>query len=132
VKWVILLYIVTYKGLAWLIIVGSRFDDWICWTSLLQLHLITTAHTLNSFLITNLSLLSGSWRVSSLSNSLQLSTTESRTELTSCGPNMEHPVGKFIPLLLSIATKHDTISRQRIDLYKRIPCCGNVFQLVVV
>jgi hypothetical protein len=37
--------------------VGSRFDDWIYWTSLLQLHLIITAQTLNSFWITNLSLL---------------------------------------------------------------------------
>jgi hypothetical protein len=36
--------------------VGYRFDDWIYWTSLPQLHLIITAHTLNSFLITNLSL----------------------------------------------------------------------------
>jgi hypothetical protein len=37
-------------------IVGSRLDDWIYWTSLLRLQLIITAHTLNSFLITNLSL----------------------------------------------------------------------------
>jgi hypothetical protein len=36
--------------------VGSRFDDWIYWTSPLQLQLFTTVHTLNSFLITNLSL----------------------------------------------------------------------------
>jgi hypothetical protein len=43
---------VTYKRLAWLIIVGSRFDDWIYWTSILQLQLIITVHTLNS--ITNL------------------------------------------------------------------------------
>jgi hypothetical protein len=28
---------------------GSRFDDFIYWTSLLQLHLVITAHTLNSF-----------------------------------------------------------------------------------
>jgi hypothetical protein len=34
---------------------GSRFDDLIFWTPLLQLHLITTATTLNSW-ITNLSL----------------------------------------------------------------------------
>jgi hypothetical protein len=25
------IYIVTYKGLSWLIIVGSKFDDWIYW-----------------------------------------------------------------------------------------------------
>jgi hypothetical protein len=36
--------------------VGSRFDDSIYWTSLLQLQFIITVHTLNSFLITNLSL----------------------------------------------------------------------------
>jgi hypothetical protein len=53
---IIILYIVTYRGLAWLIIVGSRFDDWMYWTSVLQLQLIITANTLNSFLIMNLSL----------------------------------------------------------------------------
>jgi hypothetical protein len=35
-------------------IVDSRFYDWIYWTSLLQLQLIITVHTLNSFLIKNL------------------------------------------------------------------------------
>jgi hypothetical protein len=40
-------------------IVGSRFDIWIYWTPLLQLHLITTVRTFNSFLMSNLSLLSG-------------------------------------------------------------------------
>jgi hypothetical protein len=49
-------------------IVGSRFDDWVYWTYVLQFHLITRVHTLNS-LITNLSLLPESWRVSTLSNS---------------------------------------------------------------
>jgi hypothetical protein len=43
-------------GLAWLIIVGSRFDDWIYFTSLLQLQLIITVDTFDSFLITDLSL----------------------------------------------------------------------------
>jgi hypothetical protein len=46
-------FIVTYSGLAWLIIVGSRFDDWIYWMSLLQLQLTITAHTLNSILTTS-------------------------------------------------------------------------------
>jgi hypothetical protein len=36
--------------------VGCRFDDWIYWPSLLQLHLNITLHTLNPFLITNLSM----------------------------------------------------------------------------
>jgi hypothetical protein len=48
--------------------VGSRSDDWIYWTLLLQLELIITTHTLNSFVTTsvcsismkNLSLLSES------------------------------------------------------------------------
>jgi hypothetical protein len=31
-------------GVAWLIILGTRFDDWIYWTSLLQLQSIITAH----------------------------------------------------------------------------------------
>jgi hypothetical protein len=49
-------YVHTYCHVAWQIIVGSRSDDWIYWTSLLQLQLIITAHTLNCFLITNFSL----------------------------------------------------------------------------
>jgi hypothetical protein len=44
---------VTCKGLAWLIMMGTGFDDWIYWTSLLQLQLIITAHTLNSFWTTS-------------------------------------------------------------------------------
>jgi hypothetical protein len=58
---------ITYKGYEWLITVGSRFEDRIYWTSLLQLQLIITVHTLNSFLITKLSLLSGTWIVSTFS-----------------------------------------------------------------
>jgi hypothetical protein len=54
-----------------------------------------------------------------------------RTEPTSCGPNIEHPVGELIPLF-SVATKRVTISGQRVDLYNRIRCSGNVFQLAVV
>jgi hypothetical protein len=64
-----ILKILWHMVYAWLLFVGSRVDDWIYWTSLLQLPLIIAAHTLNSFWITNLSLLSESWRVSSLSNS---------------------------------------------------------------
>jgi hypothetical protein len=37
-------------GVAWLIIVGSRFRDWNKWTSLLQLQFIITAHTSNSLM----------------------------------------------------------------------------------
>jgi hypothetical protein len=58
--------------------------------------------------------------------------SESRAELNSCGPNMEHQVGQLIPLLFSVATKRVTISGQRVDLYKRIRCRGNMFQLAVV
>jgi hypothetical protein len=68
------LYIITYKGLACRIIVGSRFDDWICWTSVLELHLIMSAHILNPFWITYFTAV---WicdcsRVSCLSNSVSL------------------------------------------------------------
>jgi hypothetical protein len=42
------------------IIVGSRFDDWVFWKSVLQLQLIITAHTLNYFWIMNFSVLSES------------------------------------------------------------------------
>jgi hypothetical protein len=46
------------SGVTWLIIVDSRFDDWIYLTPLSQLNSIITVHTLNSFWITNPSLLS--------------------------------------------------------------------------
>jgi hypothetical protein len=66
---------VTYKGYACLIIVGSRFDDWIYWTSQLKLHLIMTTHTWNS-LITDLSLNFFGFSVwSPVSRLLLLSTT---------------------------------------------------------
>jgi hypothetical protein len=42
-------------GVTWRIITGSKFHDWIYWTSLLQLQLIIIVYTLNSFSITNLS-----------------------------------------------------------------------------
>jgi hypothetical protein len=48
-------------GVAWLIIVSSRFDNWIYWTSLLHLHLITRAHTLNSCIITSAKSLTVFW-----------------------------------------------------------------------
>jgi hypothetical protein len=67
---------------------------------------------------------------SSLEFSIWMS--ESRTELNSCGPNIEHTVGQLIPLLFSVATEHVTISGQRVDLYKRIRSRGNVFRLAVV
>jgi hypothetical protein len=46
------------KGLAWLIIMSSGFDDWNYWTPLLQLQLGITAHTLNSTWVTSV------WRIS--------------------------------------------------------------------
>jgi hypothetical protein len=36
------------------------------------------------------------------------------------------------PLLLSVAMKRVTISGQRFDLYKRIRCSGNMFEIAVV
>jgi hypothetical protein len=49
---------------------GCRFDDWIYWTSLLQLQLIIPFHTLDSSLITNLTVVS-----KSLSNSFDVQST---------------------------------------------------------
>jgi hypothetical protein len=65
--------------------VGSRFDDWIYWTSLLQLQLIMTVDTLNSYLITNLSLYSF-WFLdwSLVSRLLLLSTTDGLSAMTHC------------------------------------------------
>jgi hypothetical protein len=51
-----------------------------------------------------------------------LSNSEFRTELTSCGPNIEHRVAQLTVLLYSVATKRVTINRQRSDLYKRLRC----------
>jgi hypothetical protein len=87
--------------------VGSRFHDWIYWTSLLQLHLIITVHTLNSFLITNLSLylfLISDWPIvsrlllSSTSESESLQFTKAPPFITSGGPNAlrSHYTEQFI------------------------------------
>jgi hypothetical protein len=46
---------------AWRMIVGSKFDDWVYWTPLWQLQSIITAHTLNSSLKTSV------WRISHIS-----------------------------------------------------------------
>jgi hypothetical protein len=88
-------------GLPWLIFVGSRFGDWIYWTSLLLLQLITTAHTLNSFWIAIFSLLSESRTGLS---SLEFWFSGSRTELTSCGPNIDHQVGNLIVRCFSVSS----------------------------
>jgi hypothetical protein len=53
--------------------------------------------------------------------------SESQTGLTSCRSNIEHPVGQLIPLLYSVAMKRVTISRQCVDVHKRIHCRGNAF-----
>jgi hypothetical protein len=87
---------------------GSKFDDCIYWTSLLQLHLIITAHTLNSFLIKNLSLHFFRFSDWSLASSLvPVSATDSRNEITSCGLNIDHRLQGF----------HSCVSRMR--------CLGN-------
>jgi hypothetical protein len=77
-------------GVAWRKIVSSRFEDWIYWTSLLQLQLITA---FNTFLIKNLSLhffWTSDW---SLVFSVELS----------IGPNIGHQVEQFIFLLFAVA-----------------------------
>jgi hypothetical protein len=83
-----------YKGYAWQVIVGTRFDDWIYWTSLLQLHLIITVHTLNSFLIVNLCLYfywSSYWSL--VSGLLLLSMTDSFLSLSRMlWPTVRRPV----------------------------------------
>jgi hypothetical protein len=55
--------------------VDSTFDDWIYWTSVSQLHLIITAHTLKSFWIISL-LLSLFWISGWSLSLLLLSTTQ--------------------------------------------------------
>jgi hypothetical protein len=71
--------------------VGSRFDDLIYWTSLLQLRLIIAAHTLNSFLITNLSLYFfwfSDWSlVSIFYYSVRLSASRVESYITTDGPS---------------------------------------------
>jgi hypothetical protein len=103
----IYIYIYIY-GVAWLIIVGSGFDDWIYGMSLLQLQLIITVYTSNSFLITNLSLyyfwISDQSLVSSL---LLLSMTHSCESvacsfMTQCGLPTEHTLEHFIYCYLYI------------------------------
>jgi hypothetical protein len=45
--------------------------------------------------------------------------SESPTELTSCGPYIEHPVGQLIPLLFSVALKRVIISGQQYSLLRK-------------
>jgi hypothetical protein len=79
--------------------VGSGFDDWNYWTSLLQLQLSITVHTLNSFLITNFSLYFfwfSDWFLVPVLLSLILPLDSvSLPELASFGTNIERPVGPF-------------------------------------
>jgi hypothetical protein len=100
--------IVTHQELAWLIIMDSGFDVWIYWT----------IHTLNSFLITNLSLylfwFSGCSLLPRLLCRILPLDSVSWPEIASCGPNIEPPVGQLIPLLFSVTTKRMLIL-----------CCGN-------
>jgi hypothetical protein len=52
------LYIFTYKGLAWLIIMGSGFDDWVYWHSFTITVVYNSSHIevlLNDICLTNLS-----------------------------------------------------------------------------
>jgi hypothetical protein len=72
--------------------------------------------------------------MSTFSNSRWLS--ESQTELTSCGPNVDHQVEQLtVPcysLFHPLPRKRVTISWQLFDLYNRIRCRGNVFLLAIV
>jgi hypothetical protein len=95
-------YIFTYKRLAWLIIVGSRCDDWIYWMSVLQLQLIVNSLYIELLLIV---VWISEWSpvsrildldLCSLETSIWMS--ESQTELTSRGPNIDHQVEQLIVL----------------------------------
>jgi hypothetical protein len=95
-------------GVAWLIIVGSRFHYRIYGMSLLQLQLIITVHTLNSSLITNLSLYLfwiSDWSL--VSSLLLLSMTHSCESvtcpfMTRCGLQTEHTLERFVRCYLQI------------------------------
>jgi hypothetical protein len=126
-------YIVTWKGLAWLIIMSSRFDDWIYW----HFFTIITAHALNSFCTTSL------WRIS-LRNLSLLSPTPfisllffSRIHESTAFYN-GHAAG--IEVTISSSSCYSAllllrnvcqVSWQRFDSCKRIRCCGNRCQPTV-
>jgi hypothetical protein len=84
--------------------VGSRFNNWIYWTPRLQLHFIIAGHTLNSFLITVLSVYFFWFSDCSLISSLlQLSTTHCCESfmcpfLTRCGAQAEHILSQSLLL----------------------------------
>jgi hypothetical protein len=79
--------------------VVSRFDDWIYWTSVLQLHLVTTVYTLISLTL-NLSLVQ-----EFLVSGILILDSVSRSELASSGPEIEHQIHEFIPSLIAVVLK---------------------------
>jgi hypothetical protein len=139
---VVVLNSVMYKGLAWRIIVGSTFDDWIYWTLSITITVYyNSSHDkllLNDVCLRNLSPLSESWRVSnSVSWSLLCQTLVLdvwMSEWTNFMRTEYRSPSRIVdcPLLFSVATKRVTISGQRADLYKHIRCRGNMFPLAVV
>jgi hypothetical protein len=92
----------------WLIIVGSRFGGWIYWTSLSLLQLITTVHTLNSFLMTSLTVVWISDRSLVFYYSARLTLCEWITYpfMARCVPHRGHTHlnGSSLVICISVAT----------------------------
>jgi hypothetical protein len=114
-------------GVAWRKIVDTRFDDWIHLTSLLRLKLITIVHTLNSFLMTNLSLYFFWFSDKSLVSSLLCWILDLdcvfRPELASCGPNIQHQVEQFIFLLFAVAMRTCFVLSWFLEIHRHWHVC---------
>jgi hypothetical protein len=127
-------YIATYDGFAWLIIMGSGFDDWIYWQFCLQLQSVITAH--NQWLSTTRSISTNvfsstetndKWmnRLNSRMNSF-LKLRKNRVETTT-SISCDSPVVRGnVSLLIFVASETCVNPWQRFDIHQRIRCHGNL------
>jgi hypothetical protein len=113
--------IVIYVGLAWLIIMGSGFDDWIYW------HFFTITVSYNSshieLLLSDVCLTNVLWRISDW-----LEFTNDLPFVTAREPSIDHHLQRFIycsSWMRCFKNVHEPLSTKRI-----IPCLGPPIRLL--
>jgi hypothetical protein len=112
----------------WLIIVGSRFDDWVHWTPLLQLHWTPSVRRLSDEYLTNLRLIPSAPLISLLQSPVRLAPANELRVLLWAGAERKqntHLNVSSVVICLSV----DTVMRiyQTVVQQRSIPRChGNV------